>query len=94
MTGATHHLPPSSPWRVATADLPISPGGALALPEGAVGGGEAITAGASIGLLKCNLRGDDNDNRRRRQEGPACGGSGEVGVGHNVRTAVIVPAGQ
>ncbi len=41
-----------------------------------------------------NLRGDDNDNRRRRQEEPACGGSGEVGVGCNVRTAVVVPAGQ
>jgi hypothetical protein len=41
-----------------------------------------------------NLRGDDNDNRRRRQEGPACGGSGELGVGRNVRTAVVVPAGR
>jgi hypothetical protein len=41
-----------------------------------------------------NLRGDGNDNWRRRQEGPACGEGGEVGVGRNVRTAVVVPAGQ
>ncbi len=41
-----------------------------------------------------NLRGDDNDNRWRRQEGPACGGSGEVKVGCNVCTAVIVPVGR
>jgi hypothetical protein len=38
-----------------------------------------------------NLRGDNNDNRRRRQEGPVCGGSGEVGVGRIVRTTVVVP---
>jgi hypothetical protein len=40
-----------------------------------------------------NLRFDNNHNRQRRQEGPACGGSGEVGVGCNVRTTVIIPVG-
>jgi len=40
-----------------------------------------------------NLRGDDNDNRRRRQEEPACGGSGEVGVGRIVLSTVVVPVG-
>ncbi len=51
-TGAAHHLPPSSLRRVAKADPLTSPGDAVAPPEGAVGGGEAIAAGASIALSR------------------------------------------